>query len=130
MSALVFDAKRNRLLLYGAGAERDELWAFSIAEKRWENLKPKADPAAPSAMREAVYIPGQDVMLAYGAATWVYLPEENAWRKLDIAEPAGRYGQNRAMVYDAARDLVLLVLGGGGDDGRASVYALRYRKGR
>ena len=130
LTALVYDGKRNRLLLHGAGAKRDELWEFSIAARRWRNLNPKADPAAPPAMREAVYIPGQDVMLAYGGALWAYLPGENAWRKLDIPEPAQRTGQNRAMVYDEARDLALLVLGAGGDDGRASVYALRYRKER
>jgi hypothetical protein len=31
------------------------------------------------------------------------------------------------MLYDAKRDVVLLVLGAGGDTGRASVYALKYR---
>jgi hypothetical protein len=30
------------------------------------------------------------------------------------------------MVYDAKRDLVLLVLGTGGDEGKASVFAMRY----
>jgi hypothetical protein len=52
----------------------------------------------------------------------------NQWRKLNIPEPALRAGQNRAMVYDAKQDTVLLVLGGRGDQGRASVFALRYRK--
>jgi hypothetical protein len=31
------------------------------------------------------------------------------------------------MVYDAKRDAVLLVLGGGGNEGKAPVFALKYR---
>jgi hypothetical protein len=127
MSSLVYDSKRNRLLLHGAGVGRVELWAFSIDAKRWENLNPKVDGAPPPCMREAVYIPAYDVMFTYGTRGWAYLPAENAWRALAIPEPGPRTGQNRAMVYDEARDIVLLVLGAGGDDGRASVYALRYR---
>ena len=31
------------------------------------------------------------------------------------------------MVYDPKRGIVFLVLGGGGNEGKASVFALRYR---
>jgi hypothetical protein len=31
------------------------------------------------------------------------------------------------MVYDPKRDLILLVRGRGGDDGKTFVYAMRYR---
>jgi hypothetical protein len=62
----------------------------------------------------------------------VYNPSDNAWRQIDLPVPEGdqrhgRSGQNRAMLYDAKRDVVLLVLGAGGDTGSASVYALKYR---
>jgi len=40
---------------------------------------------------------------------------------------SGASGQNRAMVYDPQRDLVLLVLGTKGDAGAASVYGMRFR---
>ena len=36
-------------------------------------------------------------------------------------------GQNRALVYDPRRRLVLLVVGTGGDRGTAKIYALRYQ---
>jgi hypothetical protein len=42
-------------------------------------------------------------------------------------EPGEPVSQNRAMVYDPKRDLILLVLGRSGDDGKAFVYAMRYR---
>lgn len=42
-------------------------------------------------------------------------------------DPRNAARQNRAIVYDPKRELVLLVLGTGGDQGQASVCALRYR---
>ena len=58
---------------------------------------------------------------------------------LELAQPRSRpfyethgqsrvaAGQNRGLVYEAKRDLVFLVVGAGGDQGKALVYALRYR---
>ena len=67
-----------------------------------------------------------------GAALWAYHAGENRWYKLNLPAPPGRtaadlVGQNRAWAYDAAHDLVLMVLGQGqGDLGKAQVYAMRY----
>jgi hypothetical protein len=89
--------------------------------------------------RESVYLPQDDVMLSYGGPedTWAYSPSDNSWRKVAIPFEASPFdagddlprqtGQNRAMVYDARHDVVLLVLGGRGDLGKASVLGLRYR---
>jgi hypothetical protein len=146
-TSLVHDRKRDRLLLHGAGKNRKELWAFDLKTHQWTDLKPAvstpAGGAPPTCNREAVYLPAQDVMLTFGPAPgkrggpalWAYLPVENAWHEVAMApppdiEPRTAAGQNRALVYDAKRDLVLLVLGTSGDRGRASVYALRYRHGQ
>ncbi len=56
----------------------------------------------------------------------------NAWYRVEVAAPPGinpalATGQNRALAYDPKRDLVLLVLGTGGDQGKTQVFALRYR---
>jgi hypothetical protein len=128
MTSLAYDSRRNQVILHGGGARRNELWTFDLATRRWANRDPSVTGAGdpPSCTREAVYIPGQDVFLIYGSGTWEYDPARNIWRKAEIAEPAERAGQNRAMVYDAKRDVVLLVLGAGGNAGKASVYALRY----
>jgi len=126
MTSLAFDSKRDRIILHGAGKARDELWTFDLKTRRWQNMKPGGG-AAPPCMREAVYLPGQDVFLTAGAALWAYKMSENAWHKVAIPSPPGAAGQNRAMVYDPQRDLILLVLGTGGDAGKATVYALRYR---
>jgi hypothetical protein len=128
MTSLAWDSKRKQVILHGAGARRDELWTFDPATKQWTNRKPTVEGGEdpPACTREAVYIPAQDTFLIYGAGTWGYNPARNMWRRTAIAEPAERAGQNRAMVYDAKRDVVLLVLGASGNEGRASVYALRY----
>jgi hypothetical protein len=138
MTGLAYDSKRDRILLHGAGQNRDELWTLELASRRWSKLEPSTPP--PACTREAVYLPQEDVLLLYGPspegrstpALWAYPPTENAWRRVDIAPMTGidagsRAGQNRAMVYDPKRDLVLLVLGTGGDQGKTAVFALRYR---
>ncbi|MBI1940167.1 MAG: hypothetical protein HYS33_01525 [Acidobacteria bacterium] len=144
VTSLAYDSKRDRVLLHGGGQDRDELWAFDIQSGAWANLQPTvAGPAGgqpPVASREAVYLPHEDVMLTYGpsredatiAALWVYSAVENVWRRMQMSPPPGieprlAAGQNRALVYDPKHDLVLMVLGAGGEEGRASVYALRYR---
>lgn len=143
MTTLAYDSKRDRLLLHGAGAKQDELWAFDLKTNRWQDLKPRveapADAPPPTCNREAVYLPEQDVVLTFGPAPgkeagpalWAYIARDNAWQRVVIDAPPGidprlARGQNRALVYDPARDLVLAVLGAN-DRSQSLVYALRYR---
>lgn len=141
MTSLAYDGKRDRLLLHGAGKDRDELWVFDLKTNRWQNLRPKA-AAPPVCNREAVYLPEQDVLLTYGPGSgkervpvlWAYGAAENAWYRIALDPPPGidsRHvaGQNRALVYDPARDLVLLVVAAN-DRAESRVYALRYRHDR
>jgi len=131
MTSLAFDSKRQQVILHGGGKKRDELWTFDLKTGRWQNMKPgvvtPGEAAPPVCMREAVYLPHEDVFLTLGAGLWAYRVGENRWEKTDINAPPGAAGQNRAMVYDPQRDLVLLVLGTNGDTGTATVYALRFR---
>jgi hypothetical protein len=143
VTSLAYDSKRDRLLLHGGGQKRDELWAFDLETHRWRNLEPRVAAATggepPPCNREMVYLPGQDVLLTYGpapgkeagAALWAYRPGENTWHRVALDPPAGvspavARGQNRALVYDPTRDLVLLVLGAN-DRSQSLVYALRFR---
>jgi hypothetical protein len=69
-----------------------------------------------------------------GPALWPYRVADNAWSRVAVEPPPGveprtAAGQNRALVYDPERDLVLLVLGTN-DRGESRVYALRYRHER
>ena len=99
--------------------------------------------APPVCAREGVYIEREDVFLisrspAAGSARpdlWAYRADGNTWYRQAVtvagdAVPARWSHQSSALVYDRARDLLMLVLGSGGDAGRAVVWALRYRFSR
>ena len=145
MTSVAYDTRRDQVILHGGGKLRDELWIFNLKTKQWRNMQPKvASPEGappPECTRESVYLPRDDVVLIYGPsrsertkpALWEYSVGENTWRLVDIppvtaVEPRQRASQNRSMVYDAKRDLMLLVLGSGGDAGPAVVFAMRYRR--
>src|SRR5262249_7374600 len=113
MTSLVHDSKRDRILLHGGGKNREELWSFDLKSRRWQNLKPTVagGAAPPVCHREAVYLPGQDVLLTYGPAPsgergpalWAYRAAENSWHRISIDAPAGvepriAAHQNRALV--------------------------------
>lgn len=134
-ASLAYDTKRDRLMLHGGGARRNELWAFDHATRRWIHLDPKG--GSPNASRESVYVPKADVLLIGSPAPedrnvlalWAYSPGNNTWRRVQTsfagAVPRGASGQNRAMVYDSKRDLLLMILGE--TAGRAIAYAMRYQ---
>ena len=143
-TSLAYDSRRDQVLLHGAGKKRDELWIFEVATRRWKKTEPSVlepkDAALPICSRESVYIPDADVLLTCSLASesqassemWAYRIDKNAWYRNKIpfgaeTEAVRRVNQNRAMVYDPQHGLVLLVLGGEGDEGNASVYALKYR---
>jgi hypothetical protein len=143
-TSLAYDSRRDQVLLHGAGKNRDELWIFEMVSRLWKKMQPRVlapkDAPPPVCSREAVYIPEEDVFLTYGSAPenqralqmWVYKVNENAWYRVEIpwgsgAESVSGANQNRAMVYDPQHGIVLLVLGSDGDEGKASVYALKYR---
>jgi hypothetical protein len=125
MTALAYDTKRDRLILHGGGSGRDELWTFDFALRRWTNMRPHGE--APACAREAVYLPRYDVFVTLGtgrqSALWSWSPVRNEWRRLPIPVPI--VGQNRAMVYDPKRELILLV-GAAESAGAAAIYALRF----
>jgi hypothetical protein len=142
LTALVYDSRRNQLLLHGGGPDRTELWSFSLGSGRWTKLNPQVAGGGmpPACDREAVYIPGEDAMLTAGTppdgsagpGMYAYRPAENTWTRLEIAPPEGLESsslvmQNRAFTYDPIHNVVLMVLGErSGDLGRAVVYGLRY----
>ena len=144
MTALVYDSERDRLLLHGGEVARDELWAFDLGAGQWAQIEPRMETPAgkpPVCRREAVYIPEEDALFTCSSpagdedhvGVYVYLVEENTWRRVEIPAPPEREmreiaGQNRAMTYDPERNLLLMILGEEGRNlGDAVVYALRYR---
>lgn len=90
---IVYDTHRDRLVMLSSNEEqKPELWFLSLQDRRWIK-NPKAAPGGVST-REAVYIPKQDAILAYGPArkddqVWarVYLCAENKWIPLETETP-------------------------------------------
>jgi galactose oxidase-like protein len=138
-TSLAYDSNRDRVLLHGGGPNRDELWSFELKAKHWKNLAPtvlaprRAKP--PASGREAVFLAKQDLLLIYAASSkeprvwtlWAYRPTQNVWEELEFPgkDIPRRMGWNDALIYDARRDLILLVAGP--SEGKASVYALRFK---
>ena len=134
-ASLAYDTKRDRLMLHGGGAQRNELWTFDFRTRRWTDLEPRG--GSPVASRESAYLPKADVLLISSPApedrnilaVWAYSPGDNSWRRVPTSfageRPRGAAGQNRAMVYDPKHDLLLLVLGETAD--RTVVYGMQYR---
>ncbi|MEX0704771.1 MAG: kelch repeat-containing protein [Planctomycetales bacterium] len=142
-TSLAYDAKRDRVLLHGAGRNNEELWSFDVKAGKWTHLEPKVhnpNEAPPRTGREMIYLPDDDMFLTYGRggrqsryALWAYLPAENVWGRLNIEPPQGISpnsvtGPTRAMLYDPARKLVFLVLSRDGNLGRSIVYAMRFAR--
>jgi hypothetical protein len=146
MTALVYDSRRDQLLLHGAGPERNELWRFRFNTGRWEKIEPRfaagSGSIAPVCRSEGVYLPSADTYLTAGwlpgansePGFYAYRVGENRWHRLDIVPPEDRdmqdmVAQNRAWAYDPGHDLVLMVLGKRrGDLSDAVVYGMRYRQ--
>jgi hypothetical protein len=138
-TSLAYDSNRDRVLLHGGGANRDELWSFELKENRWKNLTPTVmkpqGGKLPASGREAVFLAKRDLLLIYAASSkeprvwrlWAYRPSQNVWEELELSgkDIPRRMGWNDALVYDASRDLILLVAGP--TEGKASVYALRFK---
>jgi len=145
MTALVYDSRRDQLILHGGGAERDELWRFPLSTCRWERIVPQFGPGTgnepPVCNREAVYIPGDDIILTAGtpakdtskAGFWAYHIGENRWYRVEVDLPDGKtmrdvLGQNRAWTYDPVHDIIFMILGKrGGDTAESDLYGIRYR---
>ncbi|MGM0489133.1 MAG: Kelch repeat-containing protein [Planctomycetota bacterium] len=112
---IVYDQKRDRLIFLSHDREtrEPELWFFGMDEHRWVK-NPRPAPGGVST-REAVYVPGEDAVLAYGPArdddpTWtrVYLCEENRWVPLQIDTPQFTVHEV-ALVYDPTHEVAVLL---------------------
>ena len=115
MMTIVYDSRRDRLVFLSADRKSRVplMWFFSMKERRWVQ-NPKQPPGGVTT-REAVYVPDQDAILAYGPATkddpvWtrVYLCEENRWVPLRIETP--KYLMHEvALEYDPVHKVAVLL---------------------
>ncbi|MGH9456152.1 MAG: Kelch repeat-containing protein [Thermoanaerobaculia bacterium] len=124
-AAMVWDANRDRVLLFGGAGQDDvalaDTWEFR--DDAWHRLEP---PASPSARRLAghVFDPLRDRFIIYGGAvgptttlqdTWEF--DGTTWTQVGTTGPDVR---NPILVYDETRDEVLMVAVL--DDGTSAMY--------
>jgi hypothetical protein len=112
---IVYDQRRDRLIFLSHDREtqRPLMWFFSIQDRTWV-LNPK-QPEGGISTREAVYVPDQDAVLAYGPGkkddpvwTRVYLCAEDRWAELPIETP--QYTVHEvALVYDPTHKAAVLL---------------------
>ncbi len=142
-TSLVYDSKRDQLILHGGGLNRDELWRFPLNTGRWEKLEPLFSAGTDGypvigCSREAVYLPDDDVFFTVGKPSddttepgfWAFRIENNTWYKLDLMPPEGwtlddMKRANRAWAYDPKHDIVFMVLGES-NTSTAALYGLRF----
>jgi len=112
---IVYDEKRDRLVFLSHDRESGgpRMWFFGMEERRWRP-NPR-EPEGGISTREAVYVPDQDAILAYGPArkedevwTRVYLCEENRWASLAIETPQFTVHEV-ALEYDPIHNLAVLL---------------------
>jgi hypothetical protein len=113
---MVYDAQRDRLIFLSEDAKKGEplMWFFSMKDRTWV-LNPQ-QPAGGLSTREAVYVPDQDAILAYGPAgkddpqwTHVYLCAENRWVTPAIETPHSQAVHEVGMVYDPIHKAAVLL---------------------
>ena len=135
--ALVWDAKRSRLLLFGGNASSDgasyapldDVWSYDPASARFEQLVIEGDGPAPRLSHAALYDAERDALIVYGGADerafaddamyfsdlWSLSLAELRWTRIDaggVGAPEGRFAP--ALAHDTVVDLYLLF--GGHDD--------------
>ncbi|KAF7994345.1 hypothetical protein HCN44_003817 [Aphidius gifuensis] len=100
-----------------------DLWRYSLAESRWEELRPSGDK--PPALQEhsvvsykdCLYVFGGELGFSAGTETplWIYTVKTNCWRKIKAqrgcAVPRGRRGhtalvhRGQMLIYGGYQDL-------------------------
>ncbi|XP_046391574.1 uncharacterized protein LOC124159707 [Ischnura elegans] len=107
-----------------------DFWRYSLADSRWEQLKPTGEcppclqEHSAVAFKDAIYVFGGELGFSAGTETplWVYQIKANSWRKVrsqkGVSVPRGRRGHT-ALVHRGA-----MLLYGGYQDLRGSCSEL------
>ncbi len=120
---MVYDSNRDRIVLFGGEKDSDvynDTWVFANGD--WSELSPATQPPARQ-LPAMAFDPVQDRILMFGGTTkegvlydtWAF--DGTNWQ---LIETDGPHLLVPTMVYDAARDEILMV--GRGDDGTPAMY--------
>jgi uncharacterized protein (TIGR03437 family) len=114
---IAYDAETRRIFLFGGqdSAPRNDLWAYSLSQRRWTEVEaPGARPAArfghtlifDAARRRLVVFGGQAG--GFFSDVWAFDIAQGVWQQLSAegAGPSRRYGHSA--IYDSARDRMVI----------------------
>ncbi|MCW5980586.1 MAG: hypothetical protein KIT09_21075 [Bryobacteraceae bacterium] len=114
--AIVYEDQDRRLYLFGGRdtAPRNDLWAYSIDERRWTEIETSSRPPARfghtlvlDAVRRRLIVFGGQAG-GFFSDVWAFDISRGDWQRLspDEAGPSRRYGHSA--IYDAARDRMVI----------------------
>lgn len=114
---IAYDQAGRIVFLFGGSADVDknDLWAYSLAQRRWTELQPEGDRPPARLGHTTIFDASRRRLIVFGGQatgffsdTWAYEIDRNQWRRLaaDGAGPSRRYGHSA--IYDAARDRMII----------------------
>ncbi len=116
--ALAYDAKSDRIIMFGGDRRGDETWAYDFDSNTWSQMRPRVSPSARYSPRMA-YDAVSDLVIMYGGSdatsflgdTWTYDFDSDTWvQKFPSTNPGPKDGHD--MAYEAESDRVILFGGG------------------
>ena len=123
--ALVYDAANRRLILFGGWSgvtAFNDTWAYDPVKNTWTDLHPAGDLPPARDSHALVYDSDTGLIYLFGGFTeevvgdmWLYDPAANTWSEIDPSGTMPAARDRHRMVYDPARNRVLLFGGWLGD---------------
>jgi hypothetical protein len=117
-SAMVYDSKRDRLLLYGGtgAATYDDLWQWNPVDRTWSPITVSGTRPGQIYGHWMFYDAARDKVLLYyasGYTVWEYDPALNTWKnRTQTPQPAFlNYRNNYEVTFDSDRGKIVM-LGG------------------
>ena len=116
-SPLVYDTAGDRVILFGGWGTMDtnDTWAYDPSANQWTELHPAGTLPSARHSHALVYDSSRDKVIMFGGYgvgylndTWEYDPDADTWTKLDPSSPVPAARIGHTMVYDSARQKVVL----------------------
>lgn len=110
-AAVVYDAARRRVLLYGGKDDRDvvrgELWSFDLGTNRWTEIHPRGPAPPPREDHSLVLDEAGDALVLFGGEdgsssreTWLFDLRAESWK--EITHESAPALEGHVAVYDPA----------------------------
>jgi uncharacterized protein (TIGR03437 family) len=115
--AIAYDPSTRRLYLFGGrdSTFRNDLWFYSLAERRWQEVE-SAGPKPPARLGHTLaYDPVRRRLILFGGQAsgffsdvWAFDTARQVWTQLAPSQsgPSNRYGHS--MIYDPPRDRIVV----------------------